>query len=130
MPRILSIGIEIKTKTDPDYCRSTIRKSLVNHLLNPEAVAKVASTYSAKDSEMIKGLAEELDAEKVSFDSGMRAKAKVPMEMTFSPEKRTDTATALAFLASGEGNLVIRRSASAQGIVFSVAISKENIILP
>ena len=130
VPRILSLGVEIKTKTDPDYCRAAIRKSLINHLLNPEAVSKVASTYSAKDSEMIKGLAEELDAGIVSFDSGMRSKAKIPMEMTFSPEKRTDTATALAFLASGEGSLAIRRSASAQGIVFSVAISKENIILP
>ena len=87
MPRILSLGVEIKTKTDPDYCRAAIRKSLVNHLLNPDAISKVASTYSAKDSEMIKGLAEELDAGIVSFDSGMRAKAKIPMEMTFSPEK-------------------------------------------
>jgi len=50
--------------------------------------------------------------------------------MTFSPEKRSDTATALAFLASREGALMIRRSASVQGLVFSVAMNRENIILP
>lgn len=130
VPKILSIGIEIKTKSDPDYCRPAIRKSLINHLLNPEAVAKVASTYSARESDIITGLADELNAELVTFDSDKRAKAKIPMEMTFSPEKRTDTATALAFLASSEGALTIRRSTSVRGLVISVAIAKENIILP
>ena len=130
VPKILSIGIEIKTKSDPDYCRPAIRKSLVNHLLNPEAVAKVASTYSARESDIITGLADELGAELVTFDSDKRAKAKIPMEMTFSPEKRTDTATALAFLASSEGALAIRRSTSVRGLVISVAIARENIVLP
>ena len=130
VPKILSLGIEIKTKTDPGYCRPYIRKSLMNHLLNPEAVAVVASAYSAKDSEIIKGIAEELGAEVAAFGSEKLTKAKIPMEMTFSPEKRSDTATALAFLASREGALMIRRSASVQGLVFSVAMNRENIILP
>jgi cobalamin biosynthesis protein CbiG len=130
VPKILSLGIEIKTKTDPGYCRPAIRKSLINHLLNPKAVATVASAYSARDSEIVKGLAEELGSEVVSYDSEKIAKTKVPMEMTFSPEKRTDTATALALLACSEGALLIRRATSAQGLVFSVAVSRSNIILP
>ena len=130
VPRNLSIGIEIRTKTDPGYCRQSVRKSLIKHLLNPEAVASVASTYSAKDSEIIRGIAEELGAEVVSFDSDRRSKARVPMEMTFAPDKRSDTSASLAFLASNEGALLMRRSASVQGLVISVAVNRENIILP
>ena len=130
VPRILSLGIEIKTKTDPDYCRPEVRKSLINHRINPEGVAYVASTYSARDSEIIKGIADELGSVIVTFDSDKRAKAKVPMEMTFSPEKRNDTATALAFLAGKEGSLIIRRSTAVQGLVISVAACRENITLP
>ena len=130
VPKILSLGVEIKTKADPGYVRTSVRNSLIKHLLNPEAVARVASTYSAKESEIIKGIAEELGAEVVSFDSGSRAKAKVPLEMTFAPDKRTDTSSALAYLASSEGSLLIRKSASVQGLVFSAAVNRENIILP
>ena len=130
VPKLLRLGIEIKTRTDPDYCRTAIRKSLINHLLNPDAVARVGSTYSARESTIIKGIAGELGAEVVSIDSDRRAKANIPMEMTFSPDKKNDTATALAYLASREGSLVIRRSASARGLVFSVAVNRENIILP
>ena len=53
-----------------------------------------------------------------------------PMEMTFSPEKKNDQATALALLGSMEGTILIRRSSSAQGLVFSVAVSRSSIILP
>ena len=130
VPKILSLGLEIKTKTDPGYCRPAIRKSLINHLLNPLAVATVASAYSARDSEIVKGIAEELGSEVASFDSEKISKTKIPMEMTFSPEKRNDTATALALLACNEGALLIRRATSAQGLVFSVAVSRSNIILP
>lgn len=130
VPKVLSIGIEIKTKTDPEYCLPAVRKSLINHRLNPEAVACVASAYSARDSEIIKGLAGELGSEVMSFGSDKLSNAKIPLEMTFSPAKRGDTATALAFLASREGILAIRRSASVRGLVFSVALNRENIILP
>ena len=130
VPKILSLGIEIKTKTDPGYCRPAIRKSLINHLLNPQAVAKVSCAYSARESEIVKGIAEELGAEVESFDSEKIAKTKVPMEMTFAPEKKNDSATALALLASQTGTILIRRSSSAQGLVFSVAVSRSSIILP
>ena len=130
VPKILSLGIEIKTKTDPGYCRPAIRKSLINRLLKPQAVAKVSCAYSARESEIVKGIAEELGAEVESFDSEKIAKTKVPMEMTFSPEKKNDSATALALLASQTGTILIRRSSSAQGLVFSVAVSRSSIILP
>ena len=130
VPRLLSLGIEIKVKTDPGYCRPAIKQSLLNHLLNPDAVASVASTYSARDSEIITGIAEELNSEVVSYEAEALSKASVPMSMTFNPEKINDTATPLAFLASNSGTIVIRRATSAKGLVFSVAMNRENIILP
>jgi len=130
VPKLLNVGIEIKTKSDPDYCRPAVRKTMINHLLNPEAVAGVASAYSARDSEIIRGIAGELGSEIRSFGSDKILNAKLPMEMTFAPEKRGDTAAALAFLASREGALLIRRSTSVRGLVISVAMNRENIILP
>ena len=130
VPKLLSLGIEIKVKTDPGYCRPAIRQSLINHLLNPMSVAKVAATYSARESEMVTGIAEELGAEVISYDAEQIANANAPMSMTFNPEKKNDTATALAFLASSEGSIVIRRATSAKGLVFSAAMNRDNIILP
>jgi len=130
VPKLLSLGIEIKVKTDPGYCSPAIRQSLKNHLLNPEAVASVAASYSARESDIIRGVAEELGAEVVSYESDDISCAKPPMSMTFNPVKKTDNATSLAFLASSEGSIVIRRTTSAKGLVFSAAISRENIILP
>ena len=130
VPKLLSLGIEIKVKTDPGYCCPAIRKSLINHLLNPKAVAKVAATYTARDSAIIKGIAGELDAEVIAYEADKLANANAPMSMTFNPEKKNDTATALAFLASSAGGIVIRRSTSAKGLVLSVAIDRGEIILP
>ena len=130
VPKLLSLGIEIKVKTDPDYCRPAIRKSLINHLLNPEAVSDVAASYSARESEIIKGIAEELGAGVLSYKSDAISNSKVPMSMTFNPEKINDTATALSYLASSEGTIIVRRVSSAKGLVFSVAMNRENIILP
>lgn len=130
VPKIMSLGIEIKTKTDPGYCVPVIKKSLENHLLNPKAVSKVACSYTARESEIVKGLAEEFGSEVVSFESDKISKTKIPMEMTFSPEKKTDSATALALLSNQEGTILIRRSTTAKGLVFSAAVSRSNIILP
>ena len=130
VPKLLSLGIEIKVKTDPGYCRPAIRQSLINHLLNPLSVARVAATYSARESEMVTGISEELGAEVISFDAEQIANANAPMSMTFNPEKKNDTATALSFLASSEGSIVIRRATSAKGLVFSAAMNRDNIILP
>ena len=130
VPKILSLGIEIKVKTDPGYCCPAVRKSLINHLVNPDAVARVAASYSARDSEIVKGLGDDLGAEVMSFDSDKISKTAIPMEMTFSPERKNDTATALALLASPDGILVIRRSSSAQGLVFSAALDGGKIVLP
>ena len=127
---LLSLGIEIKVKTDPGYCRPAIRQSPINHLLNPLSVARVAATYSARESEMVTGISEELGAEVISFDAEQIANANAPMSMTFNPEKKNDTATALSFLASSEGSIVIRRATSAKGLVFSAAMNRDNIILP
>lgn len=130
VPKILSLGIEIKVKTDPGYCCPAIKKSLVNHLLDPKAVANVAASYSARDSEIVKSIAGEFESEVMAYESEKISKAAIPMAMTFSPERKNDTATAVAFLASSEGTILIRRATSAQGLVFSVALSKGNIVLP
>ena len=78
---------------------------------------------------MVKRVAEELGAKIVSYDSNELSAARPPLTMTFAPEKINDKATAACYLASGGGDIIVRRSTAVSGIVFSVAVKKGAILL-
>ena len=128
-PKILSIGIEQRTRTDPEYAAKGIRESLEKHMLEPVAVGTVAVPYTTRENDMVKRVAEELGAKIVSYDSNELSAARPPLTMTFAPEKINDKATAACYLASGGGDIIVRRSTAVSGIVFSVAVKKGAILL-
>lgn len=128
-PKILSIGIEQRTRTDPEYAAKGIRESLEKHMLEPVAVGTVAVPYTTRENDMVKRVAEELGAKIVSYDSNELSSARPPLTMTFAPEKINDKATAACYLASGGGDIIVRRSTAVSGIVFSVAVKKGAILL-
>ena len=74
-------------------------------------------------------LKSELGAQIVSYESAELNGARPPLKMTFAPEKINDTATAACYLASGGGDIVIRRNSSVTGIVFSLAVKKGSVLL-
>ena len=61
-PKILSIGIEQRTRTDPEYAAKGIRESLEKHMLEPVSVGTVAVPYTTRENDMVKRVAEELGA--------------------------------------------------------------------
>lgn len=128
-PKIISIGIEQRTRTDPEYAAEGIRASLEKHMIEPLSVGTIAVPYTIRDNEMIKRVAEEFGAKIVSYDSPELSAAKPPLKMTFAPEKINDKATAAAFLASGGGDIVVRRCTSVSGIVFTAAVAKGSLLL-
>ena len=128
-PRIISIGIEQRTRTDPQYAAEGIKASLEKHMIEPLSVAAIAVPYTTRDNETVKKVAEEFGAQIISYDNSELSLAKPPLKMTFAPEKINDKATAAAFLASGGGDIIIRRSTSVSGIVFSAAVKKGAILL-
>lgn len=128
-PKIISIGIEQRTRTDPEYAAEGIRESLENHMIEPLSVGTIAVPYTIREDAMVKRVAEEFGAQIVSYESTELSSAKPPLKMTFAPEKINDKATAACYLASGGGDIVIRRCNSVSGIVFSAAVKKGAVLL-
>ena len=128
-PKIISIGIEQRTRTDPEYAAGGIRQSLEKHMIEPLSVSTVAVPYTIREDPMVKRVAEEFCAQIVSYDTQELSCAKPPLKMTFAPEKLNDKATAACYLASGGGDIVIRRSTSVSGIIFSAAVKKGSLLL-
>ena len=128
-PKIVSIGFEQRTRTDPQYAAEGIRQSLEKHMIEPLSVSAVAVPYTTRENETVKRVAEEFGAQIVSYESSELSCAKPPLRMTFAPEKINDTATAACFLASDGGDVILRRNTSVTGIVFSAAVKKGAILL-
>lgn len=128
-PKIMSIGMEQRTRTDPEYAAEGIRESLENHMIEPLSVGTIAVPYTTRENDTVKRVAEEFGAQIVSYENSELSAAKPPLKMTFAPEKINDTATAACYLASGGGDIVIRRNSSVTGIVFSLAVKKGSVLL-
>ena len=126
-PKLVCIGIELKSKTDPQYAADTVRSSLENHLIDPRAVSVVAVSQSASQSEAIRAVSDMLEVPVVFYEGRELANVRLPLKMTFAPEHESDTATSAAYLASSGGKILFRRSGGASGVIFSAALRKGNI---
>ncbi len=127
MPRLVCIGVELKSKADPQYAADTVRSSLENHLIDPKAVSVVAVSQSARDSEAIRTISDKLGVPVVFYEGRELSNVRLPLKMTFAPERESDIATSAAFLASSGGKILFRRSGGASGVIFSAALRKGNI---
>ena len=128
-PKIMSIGMEQRTRIDPEYAAEGLRESLEHHMIEPLSVGTIAVPYTTRENEAVKRVAEEFGAQIVSFENSELSAARPPLKMTFAPEKINDTATAACYLASGGGDIVIRRSTAVSGLVFSLAVKKGSVLL-
>ena len=128
-PRILCLGIELKSKLDPEYAADVVRTSLENHLIEPASVSTIAVSASVRDSDIVRKIADQLGASVTAYSGKQLADVRIPLKMTFAPERENDVATAAAYLASTEGKIVIRRSGGTSGVIFSAALRKGNIVI-
>ncbi|MBP5654288.1 MAG: cobalamin biosynthesis protein [Clostridiales bacterium] len=128
-PRRISIGLEIKDKTDPDYAVKYVRNTLINHMIEPGAVSTVAVTQSAHSSQIVRAIADDLGASVTAYPAKRLSEVVVPLQMTFAPEKMHDVCTAAACLASSDGNILIRRAGGNSGLVLTAALQKGNIMM-
>ena len=126
-PKLVCLGLELKSKADPGYAADTVKTSLENHLIDPRSVSVVAVSQSARDSEAVRAVSEMLEVPVVFYEGRELANVRLPLKMTFAPERESDTATSAAFLASSGGKILFRRSGGASGVIFSAALRKGNI---
>ena len=126
-PKLICIGVELKSKADPQYAADTVKTSLENHLIDPRAVSVVAVSQSARESGAIRAISDMFEVPVVFYEGKELANVRLPLKMTFAPEHESDTATSAAYLASSGGKIVFRRSGGSSGVIFSAAIRKGNI---
>ncbi len=129
-PKRVIVGLELTARTDPDYAVETVKRTLVNHGINPKSCSTIAVSAIVKDSDAVKAVADSLGCYVTSFDSRLLKAVMLPLAMTYSPSKNeADTCTAAACLASDNGNLLVRRAGEKNTVLLTAAIRKGNIAL-
>jgi len=127
-PKLLSIGIELTGRVDSEYATEFVWETLEKHGVNPESVSTVAVSSVIKDNEAVHEIAEKLGASVTAFSSKVLKDVRVPLKMTFSPERNgNDLCTQAACLSSDGGRILVRRAGGRDGVIFTAAIRKGNI---
>ncbi len=130
IPRTIAVGLEIAARADAEYAVETVRDTLINHEIDPRAVATIAVSDIARDSDAVGKIAESLGCYVTSFDSRLIKAVKVPLNPTYSGAKMTaDLCTAAASLASDNGRMLIRRAGSKNSIILTAMMKRGSIVL-
>lgn len=130
VPKIIVVGLEVSGRADPDYSSRTVRETLINHGINPDAVVTVAVSALAKDSEAVKRIAEQLGCFVTFFDSRLLKAVKVPLTGGFTTDKiGADFCTAAACLASDNGRILTRRTGDRNSAVITASLKRSPVLL-
>ena len=128
-PPLVCLGIELKAKVDPQYAADIVNSSLINHGIDPASVGTIAVSQSARDSEVIKAIADGFGASIMALSSKQISEVRLPLEPTFAPEKIFDGATAAAYLAGAKGKILIRKGGGSSGVLFSAVRRNSKLII-
>jgi len=130
VPRIVVLGLEISSKADPEYSARIVREALMKHSINPDAVVTVAVSALARESEVVKAVAEDIGCFVTFFDSRLLKAVRVPLNGGFTTEKiSADYCTAAACLASDNGRILLRRAGDNNSVLMTASLKRSTIML-
>lgn len=130
VPKIVVLGIEVSSRSDPDYSARTCREYIEKYHINPDAVVTVAVSALSKDSEAVRKIAEDLGCFVTYFDSRLLKAVRVPLNMGFTPERLdSDFCTAAACLASDNGRILMRRAGDRNSVIMTTSIKRSPVYL-
>lgn len=130
VPRIVVVGIEVSSRSDPEYAARICRSELQKHGINPDSVVTVAVSALARESDTVKRIAEDLGCFVTFFDSRLLKAVRVPLNAGFTPERLdSDFCTACACLASDNGRIITRRAGDRNSIYLTVAVKRAPVYL-
>jgi len=130
IPRIVTAGVEVASRCDPDYAVSVFKDTLASHGIDRRAVITVASSALIKDNAAVNALARDLDCYVTFFDSRLIKAVKVPLNIGFSNERMgADFCTAAACLASDNGRIWMRRSGDKASVLVTAAVKRAPLLL-
>ena len=130
VPKIVSVGLELTGRCDPEYAAVLVLATLENHGIDSRSVSTVAVSQSARESDAVQKVAEMFGASVTAFSTKVLGEVKLPLKMTFAPvREQTDIATAACFQTSDSGQILIRRAAEKSGLAISACLKRGNILL-
>lgn len=129
-PRLVVAGLEISSRADSEYSTKVCRNTLIKYGINPDAVVTVAVSALAKDSEVVKAIAEDLGCFVTYFDSRLLKAVKVPLNGAFNLDKQgSEFCTAAACLASDNGRIYVRKAGELNSITMTVSQKRGPVLL-
>ena len=130
VPKLVSVGLELTGRCDPEYAAILVLATLENHGIDAKSVSTIAVSQSARESDAVHKVAEIFGASVTAFSTKVLQEVKVPMKMTFAPvREQTDFATAACYQTSESGRILIRRAAEKSGLAISACLKRGNILL-
>ena len=130
VPKLVSVGLELTGRCDPEYAAVLVLATLENHGIDSKSVSTIAVSQSARESDAVHKVAELFGASVTAFSTKVLQEVKLPLKMTFAPVRETtDIATAAAFKTSESGKIMIRRAAEKSGLAISACLKRGNILL-
>ena len=130
VPKIVVLGIEVSSRSDPEYSARSCREYIEKYHINPDAVVTVAVSALSKDSEAVRKIAEDLGCFVTYFDSRLLKAVRVPLNMGFTPERLdSDFCTAAACLASDNGRILMRRAGDRNSVIMTTSIKRSPVYL-
>lgn len=130
VPKLVSVGLELTGRCDPEYAAVLVLATLENHGIDSRSVSTIAVSQSARESDAVHKVAEMFGASVTAFSSKVLQEVKLPLKMTFAPVRETtDIATSACFLTSESGRILIRRAAEKSGLAISACLKRGNILL-
>ncbi|MBR2524356.1 MAG: hypothetical protein IKE53_07980 [Clostridiales bacterium] len=130
IPKLVSVGLELTGRCDPEYAAVLVLATLENHGIDSRSVSTIAVSQSARESDIVHKVAEMFGASVTAFSTKVLQEVKLPLKMTFAPvREQTDIATAACYQTSGNGRILIRRAAEKSGLAISACLKRGNILL-
>lgn len=129
-PRLVVAGLEISPRADAEYGAKVCRQTLLKYGINPDAVATIAVSTLARESDVVKAVAEDLGCFVTFFDSRLLKAVKLPLNNSFNLDKiGSDFCTAAACLASDNGRIYVRRVGEANSITTTISLKRGTVLL-
>lgn len=130
VPRIVVVGLEVSSRSDPEYSAKLCREELDKHGINPDSIVTVAVSALARESEVVTTIAKDLGCFVTFFDSRLLKAVRIPLNKGFSNERMdAEFCTAAACLASDNGRILMRKTGDRNSIIMTTAIKRSPVYL-
>lgn len=127
IPRCVCLGLEINPRTDSSYANEVLEKALSRYSIDKRAVSTLAISRLAQENEVALSLSQELEVPILSFDSKAIKASKIVINQGFYSDSSSDMCSSVSLLASGNGEILMRRAGEKNAITITASLGIKEI---